>query len=355
MDTLFIGGFRGEDSEALTQAAVRGGTGCRFAKDAARGLSALREEPARLAIIDSRVDDLESLVANIRRDGMTFGVPVALQVAIATDLTFTEAHAIGADDALPRGDFGAITRRVANLSGFDPSQRPEATAGTAILAHPDPTRRCLLGRVLRQAGYFVRFAQDGLELGTAAASEAQLLVASTELESFRPRDVVQWNHLPTILLTDARSRLELRNELDSANCVVGIDSAPPDHLLFLANELLRPRTAEIRASVRTLHEAICAFRPAGELQAVHGLTYNISREGFYVRSLDPPAKECAVWLELRPPGSTEAVHLRGRCVWRSPFPGGPTPAGFGVRLDDEACPAADLKGYRSGYEALLRS
>jgi uncharacterized protein (TIGR02266 family) len=141
------------------------------------------------------------------------------------------------------------------------------------------------------------------------------------------------------------------------HAVAGSDLAPPDHLLFLANELLRPGVKDLRASERVLFGAICAFRPAGAMEPVHGLSYNLSREGLYVRTLDPPSRGTSLWLEMRPPHSRDAVHLRGTVAWSKGLdrPGGVVPPGFGIRLEQDRCPSADLCAYRDGYDALRES
>jgi hypothetical protein len=80
----------------------------------------------------------------------------------------------------------------------------------------------------------------------------------------------------------------------------------------------------------------------------------VSREGFFIRTLDAPKPGTPVWLELRAPESTHVVHLRGQSVWRrEPGAVGATPFGFGMRLVSSDCPGSDLAHYTTGYEALL--
>ena len=84
------------------------------------------------------------------------------------------------------------------------------------------------------------------------------------------------------------------------------------------------------------------------------MTYNLSETGIYVRTLDPPPKNTALWLELRPPGTTTTVHLRGTLVWVA-MPGRGTrgtPPGFGLRIEKNKCPADDLKLFRDAYFTL---
>jgi len=132
------------------------------------------------------------------------------------------------------------------------------------------------------------------------------------------------------------------------------EDAPPDDLLFVVNELLRPRALlESRASARLLYTARCGFRVEGTFESSFGLTYNISREGLYVRTFDSPPNTSRVWVELRPPSHSGVCHLRGEVVWTrtlSTGARGAAPAGFGVRLDLERCSPEDRRAYLSAYD-----
>jgi hypothetical protein len=76
----------------------------------------------------------------------------------------------------------------------------------------------------------------------------------------------------------------------------------------------------------------------------------------YVKTYDPPARDTELWLELRPPMELVGVHLRGRVMWsRKPDPSAAAaaPPGFGLRIDEAACPPGDLARYEAAYEQLL--
>jgi hypothetical protein len=91
------------------------------------------------------------------------------------------------------------------------------------------------------------------------------------------------------------------------------ENAPHDHLLFLANDLLQDG---------------CRRAP----------------------------KNTTLWLELRPPGTTATVQLRGTLVWVA-TPGAcsrATPPGFGLQIDANASPVRDLKPYRDAYSTLAQ-
>jgi CheY-like chemotaxis protein len=228
---------------------------------------------------------------------------------------------------------------------------------------PDGSRRRVLGRCLRQAGFDVSFAASRAEVeeGAAGSDPANLLVADSALppdglldsvESIRAS--AERPDLPVVVLAEDGELKSLRDE-SAAYSRVAVTSrdAPADHLLFLGNELMRPDVQNLRASPRILHSAICAFRPAGAIQPAYGLSYNLSREGLYIRTLEPPAPGTVLWFELKPPHHDTAVHLRGRVVWSRGLrsPGGAAPPGFGLRTDEESTPPADLQSYRDGYQA----
>ena len=168
-------------------------------------------------------------------------------------------------------------------------------------------------------------------------------------------DAVRSIGAPTIVLGSRAELRVLRPQAEGLNCAFGNVLAPPDHLLFLANELLRPETSNARASTRLLYGVLSSFRTAGSLTPTFGLTYNLSREGLYVRTLDPPARGSTLWVEMRAPGHREAIHLRGEVVWATGphSPGGTAPSGFGLRILEDECPPADLAMYREGYRSLI--
>jgi CheY-like chemotaxis protein len=312
----------------------------------------------RCVIADSQ-SDIREINRALRGNASCFGVPLIALTDHLSDRMLLELHALGADDVVALYDGGGITRRLAALDKFDPSARTALFQGACLLAHPDPYRRQVFGRVLRQAGFDVSFAASAQEAQQVAQrSPPKVLVVSDTLPPDGGRRALQklaedWvGSMPAVLLTTGRQSGSLSHH---AFPVVP-EEAPPDDLLFVVNELLRPRELlESRASRRILHASICAFRAAGELEARVGLTYNISREGLYVRTFDVPATKGEVWLELRPPGSSRACHVRGDIMWtRALATGarGAAPAGFGVRLEPERSPPHDNELYTSRYDML---
>ncbi len=364
---LFVGSGQADRRRWVACAAQRADVSVQHVEgtERARAWLARAEAPVPRALILEGGGRVAQFVEWLRGQGRLFPVPVLLVVPRPTEAAYAEAHALGADDVVLASDLGGLTRRLARLADFDPSRRPRPTMGRALLAVPDEGRRRVLGRVLRMAGFDVAFAASAEEAeGVAQRATPPALLVVTEALSpegdwhlvDRLRAVLGAPELPSVLLCHGAERLARCRQLASQRAALAAVAArgPADDLLFVANELLRPGVRELRASDRLLHGTLCAFRPAGVFEHGYGLTYNLSREGLFVRSLDPPPPGNGLWIELRPPGQAEAVHLRAELMWCKSLGGrgGAAPPGFGLRFDEARSPAADLRAYQDAYEAL---
>lgn len=305
--------------------------------------------------------DLAATTSWMREQPHLFSTQVIAVVSELRDGSFVESYRGGADDVVVRTNMGGITRRIANLQGFDPSRRPPVDRGLVLVSHPNDDQRRRLGRVLRQAGFDVRFGSDSGEVSLALKSEhpPELVVVSNELmpvaEIARARRAANACRAPFVVVaTSSSTRIVLDPRVESVATIS--ESAPQDHLLFLANDLLRGQSKRTRKSIRYLFDTICSFRAEGEFTPEYGLTYNLSESGIYVRTLDPPTRGTSLWLELRPPGTTRTVHLRGTLV-RVARPGRhaqSAPPGFGLRIEEGASPSRDLEDYRNAYRTLAQ-
>jgi CheY-like chemotaxis protein len=343
----------------LRAAASRAGTALAFyanVEEACSGMKALAETPR--CVLVAHGEPLDSLVDWMRSRVELFSVPVVALVSYPADGEYRQAYAQGADDVLVTSDAGGITRRLANLQGRRPGARPPANKGEAIVACQQINQRRLLGRSLRQAGFEVCFAEGAYEL-VEIARTARSLALVVVTADFPPlgaepavravRNVTDNPTLPAMVIPE-----------DEKGCgkispVTGSEQA--GKVLFFADELLSGKGKEQRASRRLLFHTICSFREAGAMESLYGLTHNISREGLYVRTLDPPEPGCELWLEMRDPRDGAGMHLRGRVVWRREpsVTGGAAPPGFGLRIEAEQCPPEDLKRYVCVYEETSRT
>ena len=368
MLVAYVGDFTADRAEELRLAALRGDAEplfCSNVDEARSKLSAAGQPVPRCVLIDGGCPGAEGFVSWLRGEARLFSVPVVALVPALDEAAFCETHAFGIDDVVVTGDPDAISRRLQHLQEFDPESRPPITQGRAIVAHGDRGRRQVLGRVLRQNGFDVSFAADADELVQVASAgdEPKLVVGVHDLGSRSILEAVEQvrsardgQNVPFVVLGAARDLRSLGREADGLGRVaVTSELAPPDNLLFLANELMRPDVTNVRASARLLFGALASYRPAGELESSHGLTYTLSREGLYVRTLDAPPRGTEIWLELRPPRGERLVHLTATVVWRrglSTAAGGASPPGFGVRILAESCAGQNLQAYYEGYERL---
>jgi len=321
----------------------------------------LAELRPKCIFVDGETEELATTTTWIREDPFLFATPVIAMVSDLRDASFVQAYRKGADDVILRSNLGGVTRRIANLQDFDPTARPPVSRGRVVISHPVDEYRRLLGRVLRQACFDVHFAVDADEIITAMASEPgpDLVVVSNQLLPVanieRARRAANAPKTRFVVVSAAAStRIMLDAKFPHAATIS--EGAPHDHLLFVANDLLRDGCRQVRQSPRYLFDTICSFRTEGEFSPEYGLTYNMSQTGIYVRTLDPPPKNTTLWLELRPPGTTATVHLRGTLVWVA-TPGASsraTPPGFGLQIDAHASPARDLKFYRDSYNTLAQ-
>jgi hypothetical protein len=304
----------------------------------------------------SHEGNLGAVVSRLRERASLLTVPVIAVVPHPSEAAYRLAFAAGADDAVVSGDRGGITRRLASLNAAKPpAPRGVPNQGIALVASGDIGMRRTLGQTLRRAGFDVSYATEARELiELARTAPALALVVATE--DFPPqgaaaaigsaRAAANKPNLPALIVpADAEGRWD-----PSSDASLGAAGK----LLCFAEEVLRRDATDLRVSARLPFPTLCAFRPAGVMHPTFGLSHNVSREGFFIRTLDAPKPGTPVWLELRAPESTHVVHLRGQSVWRrEPGAVGATPFGFGMRLVASECPSSDLAHYTTGYEALL--
>jgi hypothetical protein len=349
-----VGSFHPSDEKILLLAASHASTQLDFTSldDAARRMEEHAEEPR--CVFVAHEANLGAVVSRLRERASLLTVPVIAVVPHPSESVYRSAFASGADDALVSGDRGGITRRLANLLSAKPAQRSVPQQGIALVASGDIGMRRTLGQTLRRAGFDVSYATEARELVELAGKAAALsLVVATD--DFPPlgadaairsaRTAARKPNLPALVIpADAEGRWDPNS--DESLGATG-------KLLFFAEEVIRRDATDKRVSARLPYPTICSFRPAGVMHPTYGLSYNISREGLFIRTLDAPNRGTPVWLELRAPETTQIVHLRGEVVWRrEPGAVGATPFGFGMRIKAEDSPSADLGHYTTGYEAM---
>ena len=310
-------------------------------------------------LVDQHVPGVGNMLSTLRAHPAGVTMPVIMRAPAPSDADFVRAHALGADDLIPAADPRVLGQRLNALAAAPlDSVRPRSYRGVALIAHPDSGVRAVLGRSLRLVGFDPAFAKTGEEvLERVSKGGVDLVVADASLGDPRAifadrRDTENVACIwiaPSAMVADARAALA-----SHGRAAVLEAGAPADHLIFYANELTT-NVGELRREPRVLVSAVCAYRPEGLGAQSLGLTYNVSRDGLYIRTLAPLPERVHVWIELRLPTTSRYLHLRGTVVWRRQIGqvGGVTPCGFGVRIEPEACPPRDLEVWRDACGALL--
>ena len=315
--------------------------------------------PAVVVLDESR--ESEAALVAMRGTAAHQSVPVIQIVRHATTAAYAHAHDVGADGVVAVSDLGALTRQVANLAASVGTAQSRPTQ-EAVVIGSEARSRAAVGRLLAHTGFELVFAREASEVDSVIASPRVRVVVLVHDGKVDPAAVgasinasgrndivfVVCAHpdvarpLSDIAIATKRASILASKRIDAS-------------LLFALNELMRPAGLENRASPRLLYGTLVSFRREGEMIPSFGLSSNVSAEGFYVRTLDPPEPGTPIWLELRPPGSRGVVHLRAQAVWRQHYVRSGVALslpGFGARLSNERCPEADLTSYARGYATL---
>ncbi|MFO7179784.1 MAG: hypothetical protein DIU78_013885 [Pseudomonadota bacterium] len=354
---LLFGRFREEDLGRLSHAAEQAACVPRHVESIEEALAWLEEYNEAQGLL-CNLDESEQLVVQTRSLARFSRLPVLAIAEPLGDLAFVSAFSWGADDVLPLAPERPLVTRLRALPKQAPPL-PQDGRGAALVAEADRTRRAAVARVLRNAGFSVRFAVSPEDAEQFARDPSlSLVVAGTELVR-EPSATIraarsEGSDARFILCCPPRALKQERAQLGDLSGVTATDGfASPENVLFVANELLMGARTNGRTSPRVAYGTLVAFRGAGREVDERGFTYNVSANGIYVRTLALPEDD-EVWLELCPPAMDRRVRLVGRVAWRRPFGYSETatvPPGFGVQIVDGA--QRDLALWKEGYEQLL--
>jgi DNA-binding response OmpR family regulator len=305
-------------------------------KTIAAALGWLEAKNPRVVVFNAEVPRAEKLCQRVRSSRALANVPLIALVSDTSNSFVERLYGMGCDDVISTALGPSFISRVRNLPD-SVATAPER--GMAVVADPERERCNVLGRVLSNAGYDVKFAHDDVAL-------------SYYTQNHKPRVVVASANLgpPRQLITAARRRgctapwivaARRRDLVKHANALAGLErvsvvaaTSAPETILFASNELMRGELPPTRAHERYLYGTVVWFRAAGEEFDDLGFSYNVSVGGLFVRTLAPPDRD-NVWLELRPPRSLERIRLEGRVTWRRayvPTSAATGPPGFGVSV-----------------------
>lgn len=366
-EVVLVGEFRLEEQRSLFLSIDSGSTDVCFVRSTGEfqaRLGVSNVAPPRCVLVDMRLEDARDFISWMRSDVRLYAVPVIAMVDSAARQAFDDAYAAGADDVVARRRMNVVARRVEVALRTQSATTLRAPAYSALVIGTNVKSRRLLGRTLRVAGYSPSFA-DSLEDASERIVRDNHDIAVIVHDN---ADVLGWElveslraatryDLPVIVVSkDNGKERDARLTTRHRAAFIG-ENAPVDNVIFAANEIIRPVQTRQRGSSRLLFGTLCSYRAEGQLAADHGYTYNVSRGGLYIRTMDAPAMGSKVSIELTPPYSNESVTLVARVQWTRSFTdghGGPSPAGFGVEiLRDESDPQA-VRAYEMAYSVLAR-
>lgn len=309
----------------------------------------------RAVLVDITTPGASRFCHEARARRALFNVPLLGLTPQLTDLAFSNAFRWGADDVVLLGLSTPVAARLQALPEAPPA--PDPARGEAVVADADRGRCDVIGRVLANAGYSVRYATDLVSARYYLAKKGvTLFVVNEELGD--PRALIDEarahdNPASWVVTAKQRSIETTRNTLlGLENVAVMSAHGPPENVLFALDFLKPAEGATRRAQVRALHGTMVFFRGEGEEEDHCGYTYSVSGNGMYIRTLLPPPTG-QLWVEVEPPRAARRVRLLGRVAWARTFgqSGAETaPPGFGVKLVSGL--GGDLDLWLAGFQSL---
>lgn len=349
---LALGKFDEISREELESIAAQSDHQLLVANDVAKAKEYLEHSNPQAVVVDVQQEGTEAFCLNLRAQATHALTPIVALVDTVSDLAFAGTFSWGGDDVVDVSKTQALVGRLRKLPQ-EITMPISGRRGVAVVADPDRDRRLVRARVLRNAGYLVQFAVTAEDLQRASSGGPALLVVDEELAGGLGVLASANDNTNALYLAAPRRIGALANELHNCKSTLVADGfAPPENIVFLANELSRGGASDKRSSKRLLYGTRVVFRGVGREEEDFGYSYNISEGGLYVRTLAVPDDD-RVWLELRPPRTDRLVRLEGEVVWRRPF--GPlgfatVPPGFGIRIVDAT--ASSRAAWDAGYAAF---
>ena len=326
-----------------------------------RQLREALEKQLPYCVVAGTAGDMHDAARLLRSVDQRTPIPLIVLTNPKAEWATLGLFALGADDVLVESDLAGLCRRVRMLMQLQPQHEPPMLQGRCVVAHEDPGKRQLFAGVLTQAGFDVLETVDANETLSALTSPPRFLLVSANLPPHGGKAALETlgRRLPAAVPAVVIASHAYAGSRSASGHWMMSENAPPADLMFVIHEMLRPpQVTESRTSPRFLHATPCSFGVASELhESTLALTYNISGEGLYVRTLDAPLPGSEVWIALRPPGASTVVRLGGTVMWaRQRLASGisAAPPGFGLRLDPTQCPPAGLSTYTHHYGQMRR-
>src|SRR3954469_3181853 len=178
-EMLAFGRFRREERMALSVRAEQAAFTLHAAESPEEAGRWLDSPDAMAVLLDTEAS--EALAVQTRSSARHARLPMIALSRAMGDLCFTDAFSWGADDVLPLSSARPLLTRLRTLPR-EMGTLPASARGTALIAESDKTRRTVVGRVLRNAGYSVMFAVTKEDAASfAQQEEIALAVLNAEL------------------------------------------------------------------------------------------------------------------------------------------------------------------------------
>ncbi len=333
---LAVASLEGERYRTVTDTVAAAGLGFRQVPSLEEAEKWLAKQTPAALLLDLASDFSQRVCQKLRSKSGLPNVPIIVFTDRPTDDGFARAFLWGADDLIAvRAD--VISARLASLPDARPSE-PPSHRGEALVAHPDVDRCNVVGRVLRSAGYTVKYAIDESSARQFSGLGGVALVVSTPKFGAPRRQIANaresGGEAHWVFVADPAELDGLERSFEGMSQVAVVSEGdPPSNVLFRSNEL--GSSAEHgRGSDRVLFGTTVAFRRAGDTEDDFGYSYNVSRSGLYIRTLAKPPED-TLWLELQSPLDGRFVRVEARPAWNRPFSQSGTatvPPGFGVEI-----------------------
>jgi Tfp pilus assembly protein PilZ len=362
---LAIGTFPDEVAGGIDEAAVAAGLTARFLTHCEEPLFASGDYPTAV-VLPMNTSGAAEACTHLRAQTRLASVPVFGVARERKDMAFVELFALGGDDLVGLRPGEGLARRLRALVATRASAPAPGTpgrAGVVVVASPDLRWRRVVGRALYAGGFSVRFVTSSVELVEESLAEnVKVVVVADDLE---PEGAVtaamqargRGCKAAWIVVSPPKKIAAVHAAVAALERAAVVDGfAPPENVLFRANELLARPGPDQRAAPRLLYGTAVSFRGAGRDEDDVGFSYNVSAGGIYVRTLAPVDSGQEVWLDMWAPRSQRRVRLAGTVAWRRGFGDlerATVPPGFGVKITDGL--AGDLERWRAGCEAFAKN
>jgi CheY-like chemotaxis protein len=339
---LALGPFAPDDAVLTAAATTAGGRLRVVATPAGRDALAIEDVSPDAILVHLGATDLEAITELLHTTPALTGVPL---IAVAPGLELANAlraAALAADDLLAEDELAAELGAYLVLASEAPALGPPSAQRTVLLADASAPRARLLTFLLSQAGFHVLRAGDGATALTLATEDegVDLVILDFALPGCDPTSFLA---LVAERLGAAPPGIGITAGAPSSQTVAAALASgfrhlvdprrPPDELVFLANEATIRDHGRLRAAPRFPCAIVVRFRE-GDGPWRHGLSYNVSVSGLFVRTIRPPAAGAVLEIELTPPGHPR-IAARARVAWRKLFSARAdrtVPTGMGLKL-----------------------